>query len=137
MEKALPLWQPQEMATETKTIPVPERPRRKKTRLRERREAAGMTLFDLAEKTGFHPSTVHKLETGKLRIKDDQFARLANALGCRIADIVEEPRGAPAGNEIERAGEILSNLSAVQRALWFQVGDSLIQSNSSGKAVDK
>jgi len=100
------------------------------------RRARDLRQKDLANLTGWDQSTIYKLEAGKLRVKDYQYVALAKALECRIADLVDE-RGASVDGEIERAIETLRSLSADQRALWFQIGDSLTSKRDDTKAMGK
>lgn len=99
-----------------------------KNRIRYFRMMAGLSLEALGQRAGMHPSTVYKLETGKLRVKDDQFAALAHAMGCAVGDLLQEP-GNP-NDEVGRAIIILSRMTPEQRELWFQVGASFAEGKS-------
>ena len=60
-------------------------------RLRALRRARGATLADLAGETGLTPSTLSRLETGKLRPTLEQLLPLARAHGVPLEDLVEAP----------------------------------------------
>ena len=60
------------------------------------REAASMTRLELADELGVDQSTIYRLENGtKVRFHIDFPKRLANELGCDVADIWAdcEPEG--------------------------------------------
>jgi transcriptional regulator with XRE-family HTH domain len=61
-------------------------------RLRALRRARGATLAGLAVETGLTPSTLSRLETGKLRPTLEQMLPLARAHGVPIEDLVEAPQ---------------------------------------------
>jgi transcriptional regulator with XRE-family HTH domain len=61
-------------------------------RLRALRRARGATLARLAVETGLTPSTLSRLETGKLRPTLEQMLPLARAHGVPIEDLVEAPQ---------------------------------------------
>jgi transcriptional regulator with XRE-family HTH domain len=49
-------------------------------RLARARQAAGLTLHQLAERLGWHVSTLHNYESGRRPLKIAQFVQLATAL---------------------------------------------------------
>lgn len=55
----------------------------------ERREAAGMTQADLAEKLGEYQSFVARLESGQRRVDVVEFLELAEALGFDVKDAMK------------------------------------------------
>lgn len=110
--------------------------RASKSRIRQRREGLDLTQAQLADLAGFDQSTIHKLETGKLRMKDYQYQALARALRCKVADIVEDAEGALVDPDLEEAEKILSGLTKDQRALWFQVGHSFKEPRRRTKNLD-
>ncbi len=61
-------------------------------RLRALRRARGATLADLAVQTGLTPSTLSRLETGKLRPTLEQMLPLARAHGVPIEELVQAPQ---------------------------------------------
>lgn len=63
---------------------------------RERREALGFTLGDVAEKTGLHLSTIHKLETGKGGAEWDTVTKTMQVLGLDFSDILTPTTPTPA-----------------------------------------
>jgi len=60
-------------------------------RLRALRRAGGVTLADLAAATGLTPSTLSRLENGKLRPTLEQLLPLARAHGVPLDDLVQAP----------------------------------------------
>jgi transcriptional regulator with XRE-family HTH domain len=60
-------------------------------RLRTLRRARGATLTDLAGETGLTPSTLSRLENGRLRPTLEQLLPLARAHGIPLDDLVEAP----------------------------------------------
>jgi transcriptional regulator with XRE-family HTH domain len=62
-------------------------------RLRELREAAGLSLADVAERTGMDKGFVSRLETGQGNPTVDTLARYAAALGKRVVFGVEDESG--------------------------------------------
>ena len=65
-------------------------------KIRTLRDAAGKTRNELAASLGVDPSTIYRLENGtKVRFHIDFPKRLANELGCDVADIWAdcEPEG--------------------------------------------
>lgn len=60
-------------------------------RLRGLRRARGATLDQLAAETGLTPSTLSRLENGRLRPTLEQLLPLARAHGVPIDDLVEAP----------------------------------------------
>lgn len=69
------------MEEETVKLAVP-------TSVRERRKARKWTQPDLAEKAGISTTAVHNLEAGKNGFTDKTLAALAEAFGCRPADLL-------------------------------------------------
>jgi len=58
-------------------------------RLRSLRTSRGLSLEELARRSGLHPSTVSRLETGGRRLALDQLAPLAKALDTTIDELVD------------------------------------------------
>jgi ribosome-binding protein aMBF1 (putative translation factor) len=65
-------------------------------RLRELREAAGLSLADVAERTGMDKAFVSRLELGRGNPTVDTLARYAAALGKRVVFGVEDASGSSA-----------------------------------------
>ena len=59
------------------------------TTLRERRRAAGMTQAELAAAAGLSRSYLSEVECGRESISLERAARLADALECRLADLLQ------------------------------------------------
>jgi ribosome-binding protein aMBF1 (putative translation factor) len=62
-------------------------------RLRQAREAAGLSLADVAERTGMDKAFVSRLETGKGNPTVETLARYAAALGKRVVFGMEDEPG--------------------------------------------
>ena len=56
--------------------------------LRFARLVRGLRLSDLAERTGIHPSTLSRVETGRREPKPQEITALARALGISEAEIL-------------------------------------------------
>ena len=62
-------------------------------RLRELRQAKGMTQVELAEHTGIDQGALSRIENGKTQAMDfDVMARVCDALGCEPEDPIELKR---------------------------------------------
>ncbi len=57
-------------------------------KVRSIRESRGMSLRELARRTGMAPANASKLETGKHEPKLETLERVASALGTSLADLV-------------------------------------------------
>jgi transcriptional regulator with XRE-family HTH domain len=64
--------------------------RRFATRLRELRQARGMTQDDLANKASVTTSYLSRLESGKVAPGIDMVERIASALGTTVAELLPE-----------------------------------------------
>jgi transcriptional regulator with XRE-family HTH domain len=74
------------------------------------RTERGLTLAELSQRTGLQPSTLSKIENGKIETTIDKLVRISAALGVNIADLFgspKEPAVEPASRirMITRAGE--------------------------------
>ena len=75
------------------------------------RTERGLTLAELSQKTGLQPSTLSKIENGKIETTIDKLVRISAALGVNIADLFGSPQAqadeAPPSRirMITRAGE--------------------------------
>ncbi len=63
-------------------------------RLKDLRKNAGLTLAELAKRTGYGVSTINNLENGRTTASDALLKKLATALGTTPADLVA-PAAAP------------------------------------------
>jgi DNA-binding XRE family transcriptional regulator len=63
-----------------------------KNRIKELREARGMTQTDLAELVGAHWQTIQRLEVGTTRLDTDWMERLAKPLKVHPADLISARR---------------------------------------------
>ncbi|MFC5846697.1 helix-turn-helix domain-containing protein [Deinococcus petrolearius] len=63
-----------------------------RTCFRQRRDALGLTLKDVADKTGLHLTTIHKLEVGKGGGVDwDTVAGVMQVLGLTFSEVCADP----------------------------------------------
>ena len=60
------------------------------TRIKQLREAAGMTTIELAQKAGISKSNAYAIEAGKYSVGIDVLQRIATALGASIELIDNE-----------------------------------------------
>lgn len=58
-------------------------------RLKERREAAGLTMSELAKAIGTTPPNIFNYESGKYRPKYELACKLAEFFGCTFEDIMD------------------------------------------------
>lgn len=58
----------------------------------ERRRAKGLTRQELADASGVSRSTIYRLEAGKAQGSLPALRKLALALDCSVADLLEEPQ---------------------------------------------
>jgi transcriptional regulator with XRE-family HTH domain len=64
-------------------------------RIKQRREAVGLSLFELAELMrpnwpGITKGTLSKIENNHRTVKADELPLFAKALDCRLEDLVDE-----------------------------------------------
>lgn len=71
---------------------------RHKNRIRELRTLKGLTLDQLAEKTGYSLPQIQKLEVGERRLNEDNMRSIAAALDVPQQDLLEVPTGLSRGN---------------------------------------
>lgn len=91
-------------------------------RIRELREAAGLSLAELADACGSTPSTVAKLESGRMRLTIERVEQLAAALERDPLELLARPVHAlPAADVSLWAGEPppeLAGAAARGQTLW-------------------
>lgn len=83
-------------------------------RIRARRKELGLTLLQLAEKTGVREATVQRWESGNIKtIKYETMELLAHALNCTPQYLMgwDEKKPAPIGNELD--AELLKKLMSL------------------------
>lgn len=66
-------------------------------RIRELREARGMTQLQLAYKTGISPGMISRYETGYYTPGLIPAMRLTEALGCEMEDLIDDQTKARGG----------------------------------------
>lgn len=97
------------------------------------RTERGLTLAELSQKTGLQPSTLSKIENGKIETTIDKLVRISAALDVNIADLFGSPQervvDAPASRirMITRAGDGKSVVSP--RAVYNYPAFDLLSKN--------
>jgi transcriptional regulator with XRE-family HTH domain len=61
------------------------------SRLRQKREDAGITMTELAARVNMDLSKLSRLENGHLQLKSTDLVALAIALGCKVEDLLPIP----------------------------------------------
>lgn len=87
--------------------------------VRARRRAAGLSLEDLAERSGVSATMLSEVERGRKNPTVKLAWQVARALGCSLSDLIEDD--APAGPAILRAAErrsLVDPESGVERHGW-------------------
>lgn len=84
-------------------------------RLKEFRDRLGMTLEDMAERSGFSISQLSRWESGNNNIPSERLPDLARAYECRIGDVFEED-----DSPFEALGPTLYVKGDVQAGVWKQ-----------------
>lgn len=64
-------------------------------RVRERRNALGLSLTDLAALAGCHRQSIHRVERGRVSPSLRLATRLASALGTSVGDLLAEKKIPP------------------------------------------
>ena len=59
-------------------------------RLREVRQQRGMSIAELARRTGFHPSAISKLESGNRKLTRHYSQRIAEVLGMKEEELTRD-----------------------------------------------
>jgi transcriptional regulator with XRE-family HTH domain len=85
-------------------------------RLRYFRERLGLTLEDMAERTGFSTSQLSRWEAGKSNIPSERLPDLARHYECRIADVFAED-----DSPFVPLGPQLSIRGPVAAGIWHEV----------------
>ena len=57
------------------------------------RAKKGWSQAELARRTGMHPSTISRIETGQMRPYPSQVKKIASVLGIAEDDVMEEVGG--------------------------------------------
>jgi len=58
--------------------------------VRIQRKQAGLSMTEVARRSRMHLPTLCKIEHGQRKLKADEVARLAHAIGCRPSDLIPE-----------------------------------------------
>lgn len=95
---------------------VPCKPVPVRVKLKDYRDRAGMTLEDMAERSGFSVSQLSRWETGKSNIPSERLSELARAYRCRISDIFEEDEDSP----YQPTGPMIPIKGVVAAGVWKQ-----------------
>jgi Zn-dependent peptidase ImmA (M78 family)/transcriptional regulator with XRE-family HTH domain len=83
------------MAKAEKSREVAERTPQIRAAIRKQREAMGMTVAQLAKRIGVSRNTITNYESGKTEPSASDLVRLAEALGCQVADFLGVGQVAP------------------------------------------
>lgn len=67
-------------------------------RIRELREARGMTQLQLAYKTGLSPGMISRYETGHFTPGLVPAMRLTEVLGCKMEDLIDDQTNTKGGS---------------------------------------
>lgn len=89
--------------------------------IRARRDAAGLTQTSLAEVSGLKRTTLTNIESGGQAITLVQLMRVADALGAKAADLIDEAErmdmsGTAARTNDTLASELLARMGGAGRA---------------------
>src|SRR5208283_3826818 len=106
--------------------------------LRELREAAGLSLRELARQIGEQPSNVNYWETSGNLPRSDVVVAIAQALGVSADEVLGQPkpkRVAGPGGKARRAFEAVSKLPRRQQAQIIKVVEALIAQQANSKAA--
>ena len=82
-------------------------------RLREIREAQGLTLEEVAEKLGTTATTISRLELGKRQMTENWQRRFADGLGVHITELLTQSAAVTGGMKV---------LGSVGAGLWHEIG---------------
>lgn len=93
-------------------------------RLREWREAAGLSQEDLAERLGTTAQTISRKETGARTLTLDELDQIAPVLGCRPADLLADGDSVLSEEE-RRLLRAYSELEEADRQALLQLARSL------------
>lgn len=83
-----------------------------KIMLRHFRQRIGLTLEQMAERSGFSSSQLSRWEGGVSNIPSERFPDLAEAYGCRVGDILQDDSSSstPIGPQIIVRGKVAAGL---------------------------
>lgn len=94
-------------------------------RLKEIREARGLTLQQLGDRLGKSHATVQRWEAGKRTPDANDIRALAVALRVKAGELFDDWTPEREDAVARQAVEIAKRLTPDQRAMWFTVGLSL------------
>jgi transcriptional regulator with XRE-family HTH domain len=69
--------------------------------IREKRDALGITMTELAARIPMDLGKLSRLERGQMKTKVEDLQLIALALGCKTTDLIEDINTAPVGVEGE------------------------------------
>lgn len=102
-------------------------------RLKHHRGRLRLTQEELAERAGIHPVYAGQIERGQKKPSLATVARLAEALGVRTCDLLDEPLPPPKPDWAERLVSLLRDRSDGERELLY----STIRAMAKGLASKK
>lgn len=100
------------------------------SRLRQFREAAGLSLRELARQIGEQPSNVNYWETKGILPRSDVLVPIAAALGVTVEELLgqERPKRAPApGGKVRHVFEQVQKLPRRQQDKIVEVVEALLK----------
>jgi transcriptional regulator with XRE-family HTH domain len=106
--------------------------------LRHLREAAGLSLRELARQLGEHPSNVSYWETSAQPPRADLLPRIAIILGVTIEEILGQPaprRSAALGGKAKQAFEAVAKLPRRQQEHILKVVNALVAQAAADQAA--
>ncbi len=84
-------------------------------RIKELREAVGLTQEDLAERLGTTANHIYRLENGRTKLNTEWMVRLADALACSPAELLDDVAVAEIVDEVE-----LIEANAITRSIGMR-----------------
>ncbi len=95
-------------------------------RIKELRDAAGLTQERLGELVGVTHAAIQRWESGKRQIPSGRIKKLAEELGVHPGELFAGmPRESLSGLQ-RKAAELASKLPAHALTLWLQMGEQLL-----------
>lgn len=90
--------------------------------LKEWRDAHGLTLVQLGSRLGKHFTTIQKWESGGNAVDTNDMQRLADVYGVHPAALFFHPNEKSAAERLQKAHQILSDMTEEQAEHWLKTG---------------
>lgn len=94
-------------------------------RLKELREAAGLTQEQVAMRLGKVHSSVQRWESGERNPGVDDLEQLAALFKCHPGELFDPPAAPPLSPLQQKAVEIVQDMTAADVEAWLRVGASM------------